>query len=559
VDPDSSSTSVTRVDRGTRKVREEQAYLSLAHGRGRAATVHEEEARRTVGWCLVVVMLTTFVTCWVPSLGGARWLQIAMLASLAYLGVACAVVGIRARDPARFSTATFRFLSVSAVVCSLVYMYYLGFFSPTPLVVTFGIAYFGQGSDRVTAFGTAVASAVAYVCIASSLTLGWLPDLSIFPATLSSPTAKWFMVATVPAVYVVVLIHARVAHRAAITSIERTGEVARTALQRLGQLEEMRDQLDDALHAGVGMAGHYTSQLAGHYLLKGLLGRGGMGEVYVGESLDGSEQVAVKLIVPHLADEAALARFEREAAITEALDHPHIVSVLETGRLADGSRFLVMERLQGRVLSELLRVDPLELGEIRTLVRQLAGALDHAHAAGVVHRDLKPANLFRTSRAGAVRWVVLDFGIGKLGDSDATLTRGQVLGTVDYMAPEQAQGVDVTAAADLYAFGALLYRLLVGQSPVRGRGSAQKLYNLLHERPLRPRAMKPDLPADLERVLAWSLAPYRDDRPSTAGELAVAFEAAVEQALSPELRRHVDELLEDFPWAVVSPTAAPPR
>ena len=542
-----TNTSVTRLERSARKITEEQAYLSLAHGRGRDATLHEEEARRTVGWCVVVVMLTTFVLCWIPFLGGERWLRVVMAASLLYLNLVCSAVGHTARKPERFRRWHFRFLAVSAVACSLIYMYYLGYFSPTPLVVTFGIAYFGQGRDRVTAFGTAIASAVGYVVMASLLNLGLLPDLSAFPATLSSSTAKWFMTATVPAVYVVVLIHARVALRAAVASIERTGEVARTALERLGQLEEMRDQLDDALHAGVGMAGHYTSQLAGHYLLRDLLGRGGMGEVYVGESLDGDEQVAVKLIVPHLADTAGLHRFEREVLITRALKHPHIVEVLETGRLPDGSLYLVMERLCGRTLSDLLRDDPPELGETRTLFRQLASALDYAHDQGVVHRDLKPANLFGTSRDGSVRWVVLDFGIGK-ADTDATLTRGEVIGTVDYMAPEQAQGVDVTKAADIYALGALLYRLLVRQSPVSGRGSAQKLYSLLHKRPVKPRALKPELRKDLERVLAIALAPFPEDRPPSAGELSAAFDAAVKGQLSDELRHHADELVEDFPW-----------
>ncbi len=228
----------------------------------------------------------------------------------------------------------------------------------------------------------------------------------------------------------------------------------------------------------------------GRYRIEALLGRGGFGAVYRAVQLGVERPVGLKILMPELASDAReVARFQQEARVIAALDHPYIVKLIELGQAADGSIFIAMEYLEGEPLSRYLRREaPLPMAEVQRFGSQVLEALGEAHAAGVVHRDLKPENLFLTNhpRRGPVL-KLLDFGIAKVsGESAAgmSLTRtGVVIGSPRTMAPEQLRGGEITARTDLYAFGIVAYEMLTGHPPFVEQTPAAYLHAHLYKAP----------------------------------------------------------------------------
>jgi tRNA A-37 threonylcarbamoyl transferase component Bud32 len=268
----------------------------------------------------------------------------------------------------------------------------------------------------------------------------------------------------------------------------------------------------------------------GQYALLERLGEGGMGEVYKARHRLMDRVVAVKVIHPrHLSHPAALQRFQREIRALARLDHPHIVRA-EYADQAGDTHFLVMEYVAGSNLAEILRGrGPLPVAEACAYARQAAEALQYAHERGLVHRDVKPSNLLLTAD-GQVK--LLDLGLALLrdepaGDGDVTAT-GQVLGTYDYMAPEQwddTHAVDVRA--DLYSLGATLYHLLAGQAPFTGPGYASVQRKMIAHAadPVPPiRERRPDVPPELEAVLLRLLAKDPAQRYATPAEVSRGLE-----------------------------------
>ena len=214
----------------------------------------------------------------------------------------------------------------------------------------------------------------------------------------------------------------------------------------------------------------------GPYEILGALGAGGMGQVYRARDLKLGREVAIKVLSPELAsDSERLRRFEREARAIAALNHPHICVLHDVGR-HDGIDFLVMEYLEGETLAERVDRGALPLSQTLEYAMQISDALDKAHRAGIVHRDLKPRNIMLT-KAGAK---LLDFGLAKLraplaGSADSVLptrdltAQGAIVGTLQYMAPEQLEGKDADSRADLWALGAVLYEMVTGKKALRGR------------------------------------------------------------------------------------------
>jgi serine/threonine-protein kinase len=198
--------------------------------------------------------------------------------------------------------------------------------------------------------------------------------------------------------------------------------------------------------------------------------------------------------------------------------------VLQASTPNDPVPFLAMERLRGQTLGDVLRKGgTLPASSLGQLVRQIGGVLELARAAGIVHRDLKPHNLFVTDDG---TWKVLDFGIALLADSSGTLTRGAILGTPAYMAPEQAAGKQVDHRADVYALGAVIYRCVTGRQPFTATDTPALLYQVIHEPPPAPStivACSPELDAALTRALAKN----PDDRFATAAELVAAIADAL--------------------------------
>lgn len=240
--------------------------------------------------------------------------------------------------------------------------------------------------------------------------------------------------------------------------------------------------------------------VADTYEIDRLLGRGGMGEVWLARHRRlAGKQVAVKVLrLEGAVSSEALARFRREAEIAARLEHPNIVQVLDFNTLPTGEPFLVMELLKGESLAQRLSGGPLPLDAVQNVVRQAGAALQAAHRAGVVHRDLKPENIFLIPTALGDQVKVLDFGISKLADSKTVQTTDSVLiGTPLYMSPEQALGNnrDVTAQSDLFSLGSICYELLTGEPPFAADSVARVVFRIAYEKyaPLSER--RAELPA----------------------------------------------------------------
>jgi DNA-binding NarL/FixJ family response regulator/tRNA A-37 threonylcarbamoyl transferase component Bud32 len=264
------------------------------------------------------------------------------------------------------------------------------------------------------------------------------------------------------------------------------------------------------------------STFAGHRI-DGIAGRGGMGVVFRATDLVLDRRVALKLIAPNVArDPVFRARFERECRLAAALDHPNVVEILHAGE-ERGQLYVTMRYVEGTDLKSLLaRERRLEPARAVAIVAQVAAALDEAHRHGLVHRDIKPANVLIAPRDGGERAYLTDFGITKdRSTADTALTRtGMALGTVDYMAPEQAEARELDARADVYALGCVLFHALTGSVPFIGGSELQRMWAHVHDTPPEPSSIEPRVPRALDPVLARALAKAPDDRQQSAGELA---------------------------------------
>ena len=243
-------------------------------------------------------------------------------------------------------------------------------------------------------------------------------------------------------------------------------------------------------------------QTISHYKVHHKLGGGGMGVVYRAEDTQLGRTVALKFLPPHLsADHDAETRFITEAKAASALDHTNICTIYEIGETAAGRLFIAMAYYDGETLKKKIARGPLPMEEALGYTAQLAQGLAQAHARGIVHRDIKPANVIVTSD-GVVK--ILDFGLAKM--TDVSLTQpGMALGTVAYMSPEQARGGAVDQSADVWSLGVVLYEMLTGQRPFKGGHAQAIIYNILHHEPLRLTEVNPEVPPELEPVVAMCL------------------------------------------------------
>jgi hypothetical protein len=258
--------------------------------------------------------------------------------------------------------------------------------------------------------------------------------------------------------------------------------------------------------------------------IEGVLGRGGMGVIYRATELSLGRPVALKLIATEQAsDPDVRERFEREARMTASIEHPNVVPVYAAGE-EDGHLYLVMRYVPGTDLHHLLRAEgALEPARAASIVMQVAGALDAAHAAGLVHRDVKPANVLL---AGSHAYLS-DFGITRVQASDTRITdSGNWIGTVDFMAPEHLRGEPTDARADVYALGCVLYTALAGTPPFRRETVPATITAHLHEAPPRPSAVALGVPLAFDAVIARALAKEPADRYPSAGDLGRAALAA---------------------------------
>jgi len=273
----------------------------------------------------------------------------------------------------------------------------------------------------------------------------------------------------------------------------------------------------------------------GNYRAISLLGEGGMGAVYLAEHPGIGRRVAVKVLHKNYTrDEQLLGRFLNEARAANAIRHPNIIEILDSGVIADGTPFLVMELLEGESLgTRLRRVGPLTVANALDFAYQTASALGAAHKKGIVHRDLKPDNLYiiadphDTERE---RIKVLDFGIAKLQtgpSSDSVKTRtGTLMGTPIYMSPEQCRGTRaVDHRSDMYSLGVILFEMLVGHPPFVSEGFGELVNMHLNVPPPSPRASRHDIPEALDAIVLKMLAKNPDERFADMAELQAALKA----------------------------------
>lgn len=256
--------------------------------------------------------------------------------------------------------------------------------------------------------------------------------------------------------------------------------------------------IDDAASIAAGGAAPGPGDRIGAYLVGALLGAGGMGVVYRARDTRLDRDVALKFLPAHLsADPAAKQRFLVEARAAAALNHPNVCAIHEVGEDAEGRLFLAMAYYRGETLKRKLERGPLPIEEALEVARQIARALDAAHARDIVHRDVKPGNVLVTGD-GEVK--LLDFGLAKLGD--ATLTAaGARMGTVAYMSPEQTRGSDVDARADLWSLGVVLYETLTGERPFRGNGDRLVIHSIRHDEPRPPSDVRDTLSGELDALV----------------------------------------------------------
>jgi serine/threonine protein kinase len=302
--------------------------------------------------------------------------------------------------------------------------------------------------------------------------------------------------------------------------------------------------------------GNLVNTKLGKYEIRALIGRGGMGEVYRGYDPFLDRHVAIKVLAPHLAGEPrSVERFLREARAAARLRHPNIVTIYDVGQ-AGGWYYFVMEYLEGQPLTELIqqrgRLSP---DDVLAILQPLSDALEHAHERGLIHRDIKPANIV-ISPEGQV--TLTDFGIAQAAQESRLTLSGSIVGTPEYMSPEQAKGLEVDTTTDQYSLAVVAYEMLTGKAPFRADSTMALLYKITQEPPPPIREARPEMPMSVEWVLKKGLAKNPGDRYPTitafVGTLGRALEevpaAEPIQAVSPQPAPQV---------RIPTPVPAPPR
>jgi hypothetical protein len=301
------------------------------------------------------------------------------------------------------------------------------------------------------------------------------------------------------------------------------------------------------------------------YTIEGVLGRGGMGVVYLAEQPELGRKVAIKVIAPALAsDPDYLKRFKHESRLAAAIEHPNAIPIYEAG-VADGEiPYLVMRYVDGVDLATLIRREgKLDGARAARIVEQVAGALDEAHARGLVHRDVKPGNVIVEQRRDSEQAYLTDFGLTKQMDATSGVTAtGRWVGTIDYASPEQIRGKSVDARSDVYALGCVLFVALTGQLPFEREADVAKLYAHINDPAPIPSSVAAEVPPQLDAVVSRALEKDPTERYPSAGDLGRAALAALTGSTIGEPERTVATgeaapVTEPAETAPVSPSDVP--
>jgi serine/threonine-protein kinase len=507
-------------------------------------TLHVQEVARTRVFSLAIVAFSLFVLATLTVVGGDPTAKHIFVGALVLIGSSCGWLAWQLRTDAGYTVARATFVAFLSIIAAFSGIWFFGVYSPAPMILPFGLAFFGIGQSTRAVVSVYVTCAVLQLALMVLVASGLAPDQGLIRASGLSSVEQVVVITLVQATLFLTFLIQRKTRQATLHAIEQHDRVVRSLAHRDALLSEARQDLAQAMQAG-GI-GRWTDEVLGSFRLGRVLGRGAMGEVYEAVRVGTEEHAAVKLLHPHvLAQLELVQRFLREARIVAALTAPNFVRVLDVSPPDARVPWLAMERLTGHDLAEHLR-EHKRMGTkaVLTMLRQVGLGLDAARAAGVVHRDLKPRNLFLSSR-GEI-WKILDFGVARIAGEE-TLTKDQIVGTPNYMAPEQANGTAVTHKTDLFALGVIAYRALTGRPAFEGEATAEVLYKVVHSMPPRPSEVV-ELAPQLDLVLAIAMAKDPADRFETSADFAQAVDAAARGRLDAALQTRAERLLARLPW-----------
>jgi hypothetical protein len=454
-------------------------------------------------------------------LGGDPLAQKLFWAGAALLALCNVALVWLASDPARRQPNLVGALWIIGAVGLVPALYYFGPFSAVVMVEMLGIVFIALGKTRWTSVAVAVICIAGHVLLAVPIALDLIDDRGVFSSVTSGRSQLLIAEALIVAFLASGYALGRWARHTNVVALTELEHAMRVIGDQQQALVEVRD--DAARHKRVN-EGRWTGQQMGPWRLGLVLGRGAMGEVYAADTPDG-RPAAIKLLAARAdGSSSLLERFHREMSVAARLESPHIVKVLEVSPPDAAVPYIAMERLHGTDLASRLRTENrMPSDELVAMIDQVARGLEVARLASVVHRDLKPHNLFLHDGS---TWKILDFGVSKLlGGDEGTLTGEGIVGTPQYMAPEQASGAPVTHLADVYALGAIAYRCLTGRSPFKGKDLAELVYQVVHAPPVRPGVLG-RVSSAVEDVLAVAMAKDPRRRFPSALSFAQAFIAA---------------------------------
>ncbi len=495
---------------------------------------------------LVLVGLTA-----ATMLAGAPAFKRLAIVGLSVLLVSFGGVLLRIQRGEPLHEGALKMLALPVCAATVIANFGFGMLSTFSAGVALGLMLFASSTARKNASLVYASIALGYALCALLVRLELFDYRPLMPAPFSG-LQRDVALMLVELVYLAAYVAGRLLRREHVRVVAQFERAVFDASHREALFREARDAFRKA--AGLGGPGRFTDHELDGFRLGVVIGRGGMGEVYAAEHVATGQRAAIKLLrLESLGEHNALSRFAREAKIVASISSPHVVRVLAVSDPESVFPYIAMEQLKGVDLATYLRDrGRLPLGEICELVEQLGQGLDAAHRAMVVHRDLKPNNIFRELSAhGAPLWKILDFGVSKLLGSplEATLTATGLIGTPQYMSPEQVRGErDLDHRTDVYGLAAIAYRALTGEPPFAGELPGI-LRSVTESMPPAPSAMIP-IPSDIDLVLAIGLAKPRELRFSSVLELSSAFLRAVRGELPERLRIRARALLAETPYAV---------
>lgn len=433
---------------------------------------------------------------------------------------------------ASVAAAMFPWLIISAGVCSSIL--YFGVFSPALMVAVFAVFFVATREERVVPVAVYLTVGVFHAALVVVVVGGGLPD----PGVLQFAEADLGKLVAIEVFLQFVLFATLVAGCAVRRGMARNLRTLEQQARSIGHhemlLEDAKRAFETSLRAAGG--GRFSHQILGSYRLGRLLGEGSMGEVYDATDTRGGAKAAVKVLRREvMGDRRIVQRFLNEARIVASLHTDHIVRVLETADSSLGLPYIAMERLYGHDLWNHIKareIGRLSLAEVDELLRQIARGIDAAHRAGIIHRDLNPSNLFREDTG---TWKILDFGVSKV-IGERTVDNA-IVGTPNFMSPEQAKGGPVDGLSDIFALGAIVYYAITGKLAFQGKTLVASAFEVTHCVPLAPSDLVSRLPPAIDQVVMTALAKEPHKRFATATAFSEAFSRAIAVPISVKTAR----------------------